>query len=300
MSQFGRAFDERGLDALENALIHWWRDLLMLWRPSGQPTGDEGLRLAIRNGYMNFCRRGQSIARVSLDRQKQPILKVHAKYVSPKLYDHVTDGQEYVTLKSNSIVRPFGRPALQYEGIETLKRWVQTVDRGHADVEKSLVDDLLAIKKNGGVIDLEMGLPAWGDVKSAKRIDLVSINRVGSQLMVFLGEVKRISDDRLRCRGPIKQDDTALVPKILVQLRHYQNYLAKSGHRKLVGEQYANAARLLKRLRKMAHASPDALRAFAHSMRPQWLVPIHGIAWDSDAEGFPPVRRLIDGEPMTI
>ena len=48
------------------------------------------------------------------------------------------------------------------------------------------------------------------------------------------------------------------------------------------------------------HAAPADLRAFAHSMRPRWLVPVHGVAWDSDAEGFPPIRRLSDGEPMAL
>jgi hypothetical protein len=67
MTLFGRRFDR--VDVLENVLSrqsHWWKDLLTLWRPSGQPTKEDyGLRLAIRDGYMNFYRRGQSVARVA-------------------------------------------------------------------------------------------------------------------------------------------------------------------------------------------------------------------------------------------
>ena len=48
------------------------------------------------------------------------------------------------------------------------------------------------------------------------------------------------------------------------------------------------------------HASPSDLRAFAKSMDPRWLVPIHGLAWDDQPEGFPPIRRLRDGEPLSL
>lgn len=48
------------------------------------------------------------------------------------------------------------------------------------------------------------------------------------------------------------------------------------------------------------HASPANLRAFAKSIDPKWLVPIHGVAWDAETEGFPPIRRLTDGEPLVL
>ena len=48
------------------------------------------------------------------------------------------------------------------------------------------------------------------------------------------------------------------------------------------------------------HASPAALRSFAHAMNAKQLVPIHGVAWDGDTAGFPPIRRLADGESMTL
>jgi mRNA degradation ribonuclease J1/J2 len=53
-------------------------------------------------------------------------------------------------------------------------------------------------------------------------------------------------------------------------------------------------------LHTSGHASPVDLRAFANSMQPRWLVPIHGVAWDTEAEGFPRIRRLTDGESMTL
>lgn len=48
------------------------------------------------------------------------------------------------------------------------------------------------------------------------------------------------------------------------------------------------------------HASVPDLRAFAAAMNPGILVPIHGVAWDEDVTGFPPIRQLADGETMVI
>ena len=48
------------------------------------------------------------------------------------------------------------------------------------------------------------------------------------------------------------------------------------------------------------HASPTELRSFAQAMNAKQFVPIHGVAWDGDTEGFPAQRRLADGESMTL
>ena len=48
------------------------------------------------------------------------------------------------------------------------------------------------------------------------------------------------------------------------------------------------------------HASVEDLRAFAAAMNPAILVPIHGVAWDGDVAGFPPIRHLADGETMVV
>ena len=78
-------------------------------------------------------------------------------------------------------------------------------------------------------------------------------------------------------RGYLKNDDGALVQ------RWFDDGGSRAAH-----------------IHTSGHASPADLRAFANSMRPTWLVPIHGVAWDSAAEGFPPIRRLADGEPMIL
>ena len=48
------------------------------------------------------------------------------------------------------------------------------------------------------------------------------------------------------------------------------------------------------------HASPSDLRRFAENIKPKVLIPIHGVAWDSETEGFADIRRLADGEPLVL
>lgn len=55
-----------------------------------------------------------------------------------------------------------------------------------------------------------------------------------------------------------------------------------------------------KHLHTSGHASPSDLRAFANAMKPKTMVPIHGVAWDLDREGFPPITRLVDGQPLAL
>lgn len=251
MAPFIRRLDR--LDALEGMLFSsvqgtWWKDLLTLWRPSGQATEKDGLRLAIRNNYLNFYRRGQSIARVGFNRSKRPTLLVHAKYILPK-DERKFAGHEYVNLTTNSIARRGGHPEVPYEGLQTLREWIRAVDDEYGGREKTFVDDLLSVSANDGVIDLEMALPAWGDVTTAPRMDLVTVEPANGQMTVFFGEVKLVTDGRLRCRGPIVRDKK---PEVLKQLSMYRRYLAIAVHRTQISKQYSEAARVLKRLREMA------------------------------------------------
>lgn len=48
------------------------------------------------------------------------------------------------------------------------------------------------------------------------------------------------------------------------------------------------------------HASPDDLRKFAMAINPEVLIPVHGVSWDEETEGFPVILRLADGEPATL
>jgi hypothetical protein len=93
----------------------WLCDMLRYWRPSGDQfdmhlgkqralqahcqgleENPKHLHLAIRNGYMNFYRGGQSVAKVGLDRQGKLQAKIHNKYV----YGDEGKGNGYITLTS--------------------------------------------------------------------------------------------------------------------------------------------------------------------------------------------------------
>ena len=60
-TSFDRRLNPRGRKALACLAAeggNWWADLLALWSPGGSP---EGLRLGLRNGYLNFYSRGQLV-----------------------------------------------------------------------------------------------------------------------------------------------------------------------------------------------------------------------------------------------
>ncbi len=57
---------------------------------------EDHLRLAIRNGYLNFYRRGQSVAKVGFDRAGNLQAKIHNKYVCGA----EGSGQSHITLTS--------------------------------------------------------------------------------------------------------------------------------------------------------------------------------------------------------
>jgi ribonuclease J len=48
------------------------------------------------------------------------------------------------------------------------------------------------------------------------------------------------------------------------------------------------------------HASPSDLKEFASSIRPKVLIPVHGVDWDNEPEGFANILRLADGEPCEL
>ena len=47
-------------------------------------------------------------------------------------------------------------------------------------------------------------------------------------------------------------------------------------------------------------ASPADLRAFAAAIRPKVTVPVHGVKWEEESQGFGTIRRLADAEPMVV
>jgi hypothetical protein len=234
-----------GWSAFDNAATsdepHWFKDLLSLWRPSGHCSGETGLRLAIRNGYLNFYRLGQSVARVycvSGDLRAD----VHYKYVLREPRPGMSKSP-YLRLTQKGV--SFGHTLVApYEGISTLLQWISVAGgEKYAGDEKTIVDELVA--KNDNVVDLEMALPAWTFPKLAVRMDLVAIE----DGKVVFWEVKTVTDSRIRCNAEFLADK---FPHVLEQLSHYRVFLEQASRVEQVERAYLNTAKLLVKLRQLA------------------------------------------------
>ena len=231
--------------AATNPEPHWFKDLLSLWRPSGQGSGAAGLRIAIRNGYLNFYRLGQSVARVYCA-SGGLVADVHYKYVLGARPGY--NGPLYLRLTAKGVLSQ-GSLVAAYEGPSTLHQWIAAAGE-YAGDEKRIVDELVAL--NGQVVDLEMALPAWALSKVAVRMDLVAIE---SGRVVFW-EVKTVNDSRIRCKASFEEDKS---PEVLKQLSNYRVFLEQPSHIAQVESAYRNTAKLLVKLRALADEISPAL-----------------------------------------
>lgn len=249
--QIGPRHIQKFVELATQSEPHWWKDLLSLWCPSGVDSGKFGLRLAIRNGYLNFYRHGQSIARVEIDR-KGPMVTTHIKYVFDQQDQSV--GSEYVTLRDDWILRT-GEKWKPYRGLADIEKWIDAVDntshpngrQGYAGVEKIFVDKVVAANPN--IIDLEMGLPAWKEPKTAPRIDLVEIAATSNGCRVVFWEAKLTSDGRMRSSKEVVMGES---PEVLQQLADYREYLSAEERGQWIIDAYKNTAILLKQFQTMA------------------------------------------------
>ncbi|ABM27881.1 hypothetical protein [Nitratidesulfovibrio vulgaris] len=239
MSIFTRGIPTPGLNALHvmvnEAGDNWWKDLLSLWRPSGHPCGNDGLRLAIRNGYLNFYFQGQSIAKVCFGHGGVPRIETHVKYVADG-----QKGQSRAKLIGNQICLPHGDKTLPYNGVRTLREWISRASQ-YTHNEKRFVDEIVGA--NESVIDVEMGLPAWGTRTSALRVDFVTLAQKAGETCITCWEAKLMSDARLCSEAD---------PKVLQQIQNYKDFFKAQGHGEHVQTAYREACRLHVQFKAMA------------------------------------------------
>lgn len=209
---------------------NWWKDLLALWGPSGTGKAERPLRLAVRDNYLNFYLRGQSVARVAFDGQGRPYVEVHVKYAFEG-----AEEQAYARLTDTGIVHPKAGHSAAYSGPSTLGAWMARAARWET-AEKAEVERVVA--DNAGVIDLEMGLPAHGDQKTALRMDLIALELQSGRPTIVFWEAKRVTDARLRAKDANR-------PEVMDQIDAYRAYLADEGHRRAVIEAYGRTCALL-------------------------------------------------------
>jgi len=276
MADFDREFRLEKLAGPDGqAAPNWFLDMLSLWRPAGQPAGDFGLRLAVRNGYLNFYRNGQSVARVGFGRGGRLQAQVHVKYVADG-----GKGQHYARLLGSSLTCREGEVP-PYRGLATLKEWIDRSAK-HSGDEKKFVDRVVA--RNPEVIDLEMGLPAYapsGQKRVAPRMDLVALEPIANGHRLVFWEAKLMRDGRLRARG-------AALPEVISQLSGYRRRLEHPGNMDLVKSAYRRNCAVLFNLHKIARRTSKEVGGLARCVTD---VLERGI---SDVDPMP--RLLISGQ----
>ncbi|WP_273501092.1 hypothetical protein [Paracoccus sphaerophysae] len=265
MTGFDRKFAQR--NELEEAVVDhapWFLDLLGRWQPAGKssaigsdatpvtPAGD--LRLAVRNGYLNFYCGGQSVARVHLTGhsgnpgKKRLWAETHQKYLS----EQPSDDQKYDVLDE------------KHWQTETWLADLIERTQAYQGKEKLFVEKLVA--KNPLVVDLEVALPGFevdepdGSItKLAPRIDLAVLEPVvdGLWRLVFW-EVKMSDDGRVRSEGE---------PEVVTQLNKYAEWLTKSGNNKTVLHAYRSAIKVLVDINDFATANGRALNGLDPALR---------------------------------
>ena len=189
MAGFDRRLSDLGFDQLQHCeQLPWFRDLLLRWQPPGDALasfadgGTKHLRLVIRDGYLNFYRLGQSVAKVGFSQTGVPEASIHNKYVEDSAGD-----QSYVLLTGDRLRSAKGDDLGAYTGPEQLDGWIEEAEE-YSGREKCFVDKVVAC--NANVIDLEMGLPAVGDAKTAPRLDLVALEEAADSWRIVFWEAK--------------------------------------------------------------------------------------------------------------
>lgn len=274
MSEFDRRLSKGFMEQLASDVVlrenAWLCDMLRYWRPAGDLIGKHlgeqdalqtdrhvleenptHLRLAVRDGYVNFYRGGQSVAKVGLNHCGKPQATIHNKYV----YGKEGKGQGYVTLTSAGFGElGTGRPS-RYDGIARIDEWIRNANC-HIREEKCFVDSVVA--RNQNVIDLEVGLPAYSDVREerrAPRMDLAALEPIGHSWRIVFWEAKLAGDGRARCSGPVTPKHK---PEVLRQLGDYTDWLRHEKNCESVILAYKNTCCLLVAFHSIARRfNPD-------------------------------------------
>lgn len=256
MKIFDRRLDVAGL-------LAWHREhsndgiaaLFSRWVLPGEDAKAFGLRVAIRNGYLNLYVKGQSVAELRM-LAGWPRLKVHAKYIAGAV-----NGSDEARILGQRYKRILGEDIRDLNA-RTVDGWIRTAET-YAGDEKRFVDDVVAVTP--GMIDLEMGLPADDDPdgkdRTAPRMDLVVAQ--GSDIAFW--EAKCAVNGELRARASYREtQDFGYVegPHVVWQLRRYERWVGQPTRREEVRAAYLEAARLLLELAEGFGKSGPAMDAW--------------------------------------
>lgn len=227
MSRFERKFARR--DWNEYPVV---TELLKHWVLPGEESGTHGLRLAVRNGYCNLYRNGQSIAKLWSSSRKARI-EIHRKYL-----DGIGKGMP---------TEPTGKPSGDYRILRdemlrdrslvaAVRHWIETAGT-YSGAEKCFVDDL--VEANSNVVDLEMGLSAYDDNATAPRMDLVVIENTRTGPALAFWEAKCADNSEARSTN---------TPHVVAQVQRYHDWMGHADRAAHVVEAYRNACGVLVQL----------------------------------------------------
>jgi hypothetical protein len=243
MPLFERKFD---VDVLRNYReVPVIKALFDRWVLPGEDAGPHGLRVAVRNGYLNFYVKGQSVAKLSI-RSGSPRFEVHDKYVAGVVRGHEDESKYAQKYTSFSLGRGTATPMMD------VAKWVHAAET-YAGDEKRFVDDLVAV--TAGTLDLEMALPARPDAtgRVAPRMDLV----------VAQGQDIGFWEAKCAVNGELRSDhNKPAAPHVVDQLRKYVGWMDHDGGPSEVRSAYSEAARILLALAEMFGKTGPAIAAW--------------------------------------
>lgn len=224
------------------------------WVLPGSEAGTHGLRVGIRDGYLNLYVKGQSVAALRMIGDA-PTLKLHQKYFVGARNGTAGEGafsQSYTSVAGAD---------LQTLDADTVDKWIETAET-YAGDEKRFVDDLVAVSP--GTLDLEMGLPAddaaVGKERTSPRMDLV----IAQGAAIEFWEAKCAVNGELRARAPYKEVDGGYVegPHVLWQLRRYQRWMGREHRVAQVRNAYVATAHYLIELAELFGKTGPAIAAW--------------------------------------
>jgi len=192
-----------------------------------QYIDDDDLFLAIRDGYINFYYRGNSILKLNY---KNGILSgdIHYKYLLRPFLKKEKNDQPYVNL-SQEITLPVIAPTK-----ENAAKWIKAASKPYSGVEKEGLAKIL--KANENIVDVEVSFQRETedgeiDGKKQDRIDFCALreNKEGVIELCFY-EAKHFSNKELRAQGE---------PAVVKQISRYKETL--SSHEEEVRIAYQQA-----------------------------------------------------------
>ncbi|GIU16210.1 MBL fold metallo-hydrolase [Shewanella sp. MBTL60-007] len=220
-TKFARRFAIEKLHQSPN----WWQELLLRLKPSGEELGNTGLRLAVRDGYLNFYHQGQAIAKVVTNDAGELCSEQHIKYV---FENATTQKNTKLVGDDNCILNPENNEdSSLFLGGETLDLWIER-SRKHKGEEKTFVEQIVAANNN--VIDMEMGLSESG------RIDLVTIEQAQGQANLVFWEAKLTTNKGCRKKQGL--------PEVIQQIAKYRNFLTNKDNRPHIINAYITACKV--------------------------------------------------------